>query len=62
MMLILIGLTYVPLVWVPLPVLVMVALFPILWLIFIKENSKFFSYININNLLIFGSGSKAKKH
>lgn len=35
-------LTCVPLVWVRLPVLVMVALFPILWLIFTKENSKHF--------------------
>ena len=52
MMLIPIKLTYVPLVWVPQPVLVMVALFPILWLIFTRENSKFFFFININNLLI----------
>jgi hypothetical protein len=54
-------LTCVPLVWVLQPVLVMVALFPILWLIFTRENSKFISHICIYNLLIFGSGLKAKK-
>jgi Kyakuja-Dileera-Zisupton transposase len=52
MMPILIKHTCVPLVWVLLPVLVMVALFPILWLIFTRENSKFISHINMNNLLI----------
>lgn len=44
--------TCVLLAWVLLPVLVMVALFPILWLTFTKENSKFVSYIYMNNLLI----------
>jgi len=45
-------LTYVPLVWVLLPVLVMVALFPIVWLTFIRENSKLVSYIYMNDTLI----------
>ena len=44
--------TCVPLEWVLLPVLVMVALFPILWLTFTRENSKFVPYINMDNLLI----------
>jgi hypothetical protein len=51
--LILIKHTCVPPAWVPLPVLVMVALSPILWLTFTRANSKFILYIYINNLLIF---------
>ena len=42
-----------PLVWALLPVLIMVALFPILWLTFTRENSKFVPFIYMNNLLIW---------
>jgi len=61
MMPILIKHTCVPPVWVPLLVLIMVVLFPILWLIFTRENSKSVSYIGSNNLLIL-SNFKAKKY
>jgi hypothetical protein len=53
--------TCVPLVLVLLPVLVMAALSPILWLTFTKENSKFIPYIYVNNLLILSLILKAKK-
>ena len=56
-----IKLTCVPLVWVQLLVLVMVVLFPILWLIFTRENSKSISYLYGKNLLICYFGLKAKK-
>ena len=45
-------LTCVPLVWVPLLVLATVVLFPILWLIFTRENSKFIFYYHGKNSLI----------
>jgi hypothetical protein len=41
-----------PLVLVLQLVLIMAALFPILWSIFTRENSKFNSNIYLNNLLI----------
>jgi hypothetical protein len=44
-------LTCVPLAWVLLPVLVMVALFLIQWLTFIRENSKFGFYIYTKHML-----------
>jgi hypothetical protein len=48
-----IKLTCEPRAWALLPALVMVALFPILWLTFTRESSKFIPiFIYLNNLLI----------